>query len=140
LSLDEIRFLIARSETTTDKEAATAIGYSPRTIVGWPAGRKELIRRALRYMAQDGLVTALHLRRRNLAKAMAVKVRGLDSDDDRLRQQVATELIEWELGKATQTNKNEDSGEFIIRVVRDKYAKRDDSPAGTPPGPAEDGE
>jgi hypothetical protein len=48
LSLDEIRFLIARSETTTDKEAATAIGYSPRTIIGWPAERKELIRQALR--------------------------------------------------------------------------------------------
>ena len=102
LSLDEIRFLIARSETTTDKDAALAIGYTPRTIKGWPMERKELIREALRHMARDGLVAALHLRRRALAKAMAVKVRGLDTDDERLRQQTATEIIEWELGKATQ--------------------------------------
>ena len=107
LSLDEIRFLIARSETTTDKDAAIAIGYSPRTVIGWPADRKELIRQALRYMAQDGLVTALHLRRRNLAKAMAKKVAGLDNGDERIVQSVATEVIEWELGKATQKQESQ---------------------------------
>ena len=102
LSIDEIRFLIARVDTSTDKDAATAIGISPNTVKKWPAERKELIRTARKLMAQDGIVTAMHLRRRNLAKAMAVKVKGLESADERIRQNVATEVIEWELGKATQ--------------------------------------
>ena len=53
-------------------------------------------------MAYDGIITALEIRRRNLAKAMLVKANGLDSGDERLRQSVATEFIEWELGRATQ--------------------------------------
>jgi len=63
-------------------------------------------------MAQDGLVTALHLRRRALARAMEVKLRGLDSRDERIRQAVATEIIEWELGKASQ--KIDLSGEIDV--------------------------
>ena len=36
---------------------------------------------------------------------MAVKVKGLDESDARVRQSVATELIEWEMGKARTNNK-----------------------------------
>ena len=116
LTVEEIRFLIARSETTTDKDAAKAAGLNPGGVRCWDIERKELVRQALLLMAQDGLVTALHLRRRNLAKAMAVKVKGLDSGDERLAQSVATEVIEWELGRATQRNenKNEHSGDVHL--------------------------
>ena len=119
LSLDEIRFLVARSEVTTDKEAARIIGLSPSTVKGWPMERKELIRGALRLMAEDGLITALHLRRRSLAKAMAVKVKGLEAEDDRLRQSVATEIIEWELGRAAQPIEHEidDPREEVARLL-----------------------
>lgn len=110
---------------------------SESAVYRWP----DAVKRAVKLMAGDGLVTALHLRRRVLAKAMLVKVRGLDTDDERLRQQTATEIIEWELGKATQPNKNEESGELIVRVVRDQHEpKRDDPHTATPPGAAEDGE
>ena len=124
LTIDEIRFMIARSDATTDKDAAKAIGISPNTVKGWPMERKDLIREALRYMAEDGLVTALHLRRRNLAKAMAVKVKGLESDDERLRQSVATEVIEWELGRATQPQEHSGPGGGAIEV---KHEYSDDA-------------
>lgn len=74
------------------------VHLSESTVYRWG----EDVETALRLMAQDGLVTALHLRRRNLAKAMLVKVAGLDSADERTQQGVATEIIEWELGRATQ--------------------------------------
>ena len=57
--------------------------------------------------------------RKYLTKAMMVKVKALDSDDEGTRQRAATELIEWQLGKAAQTNLNENSGEVVVRVVRD---------------------
>ena len=110
---------------------------SESTVYRWP----DEVRQAVRLMAGDGLVTALHLRRRALAKAMLVKVRGLDTDDERLRQQTATEIIEWELGKATQPNKNEESGDLVIRVIRDQYEpKHNDSHTGAASSAAEDGE
>ena len=102
LTPDQIRFVVARQECPTDKEAAEQIGISPATVSYWKT-KGAPIDDALRLMAVDGLVTALHIRKRNLTKAMLVKVAGLDSGDERLRQGVATEIVEWELGRATQT-------------------------------------
>lgn len=102
LSVDQIRFVIARVDSITDKEAAEKVGLNYGSIRQWPREIKELIDRACHLMAEDGLITALHLRRRALARAMEIKLRGLDSKDEKIRQAVATEIIEWELGKATQ--------------------------------------
>lgn len=103
LSITQLRYLVARVDAASDKEAADMIGIKPSTVKTWNEdGSKALIDEAVRLMVQDGIVTALELRRRNLAKAMAVKVKGLDSNDEKVRQNTATEIIEWELGKATQ--------------------------------------
>jgi len=134
LSTDQIRFVVARQEFATDKEAANAIGIKPDTVYHWP----EIVKDAVRLMADDGLVTALHLRRRNLAKAMLVKVKGLESDDDKIRQSVATEIIEWELGRATQPQTDEHSGDVTIRVLRGGDTEDDrHSPHGVPRGAGE---
>lgn len=101
LTFDQIRFVVARNEIHKDKDAAESIGLSPNTVKYWKQEGAP-IDEALHLMSRDGAITALHIRRRHLAKAMAVKVKGLDSDDEKVRQDVATELIEWELGKATQ--------------------------------------
>ena len=101
LTTDQIRFVIGRQECATDKETAEMIGVSPATVKGWKA-KGAPIDDAVRLMALDGVVVARELRRRHLAKAMAVKVAGLESDAEKLRQDVATEIIEWEMGKATQ--------------------------------------
>ena len=114
LSTDQIRFVIARQEYSTDKDAAAAIHIKSDTVYHWP----KIVRDVVQLMAEDGLTTALHLRRRHLAKAMAIKVAGLDAADDRLRQSVASEIIEWELGKATQPQQVDvTSGGKIIRVI-----------------------
>ena len=114
LSTDQIRFVVARQEFSTDKEAAENIGIKPDTVYRWP----EVVKEAVQLMAQDGLVTAIHLRKRNLAKAMLVKVGGLDSRDDKIAQGVATEIIEWEMGKAAQ------SVEINIDSIRDELAHK----------------
>ena len=116
LSLDQVRFVVARYEHSTDKAAAESVGISPGTVKNWPPEAKELIAEAVRLMAMDGLITALHLRRRHLAKAMQIKIAGLDSKDRRLQQQVATEIIEWELGRATQRNEHtgKDGGAIAV--------------------------
>jgi len=114
-----IRFVVARHEYPTDKEAAEAIGINPNTVYQWKSRYNKPIDEAIRLMALDGIVVAKELRRRNLAKAMAVKVAGLDIGDDSLRQRVATEIIEWEMGKATQRQEvtGEDGGDLVVRFV-----------------------
>ena len=116
LTTDQIRFVVARQEHAKDIEAAKALEFSPNTVKDWKY-KGAPIDEAVRLMVGDGVVVALTLRRRHLAKAMAVKVAGLDSDDEALRQRVATEIAEWELGKATQPTDNR--GEAIVRLVLD---------------------
>ena len=113
LTVDQIRFLVARTECDTDQEAASKIGVPSARVKQWKY-RGAPIDEALRLMAHDGVATALHLRRRHLAKAMAVKVAGLDDTDAKIRQGVATELIEWEM---PPTHKTEVSGSVRIEYV-----------------------
>jgi len=115
--MDQIRFVVARQEHPTDKETAEAISISPDTVKYWKRNGAP-IDETCTLMALDGLIVASDLRRRNLAKAMMVKVSGLDlEDDERLRQSVASEIIEWELGKAKQGL--EHSGEVTVTHVQD---------------------
>jgi len=116
LTADQIRFIVARQEFLTDKDAAESIELKPDTVCYWKR-KGAPIDQAVKLMVADGLVTALHIRKRNLAKAMAVKVAGLDSEDERLRQSVATEVCEWELGKAKQTVDQNNSGELVVRFI-----------------------
>ena len=136
LTTDQVRFVVARQEFSTDKEAAIEIGIKPDTVYQWKH-KGAPIDEAVRLMALDGIVVASELRRRNLAKAMAVKVAGLDEQDSRLRQGVATEIIEWEMGKATQKveSKGETDHRLVIEFVNDW---RQNQTSGTASGPGSD--
>lgn len=119
LTVNQIRFVIARQNAPSDRRAAEEIGLSPAAVKLWKQEGAP-IDEAVRLMVADGLTTALHLRRRNLGKAMAVKVAGLECGDERLRQNVATEIIEWELGRAVQRQEvgGRDGEAILIRVDR----------------------
>lgn len=98
LTTDQIRYVVARQEHDKIKDAAKACHLSPSTVYHWPP----IVEEAAKLFALDGLTTAMHLRRRALTKAMLVKIDGLESRDEKVRQAAATEIIEWELGKALQ--------------------------------------
>lgn len=121
LSPEQIRYAIARREAKSVTDAAAAVGMARQSYYKWPEEERAQIDEAVRLMARDGLVTAMHLRRRALAEAMAVKVAGLRSRDERVRQATATELIEWELGKAKQRNEvtGKDGEALVIEYVND---------------------
>ena len=120
LTPNQIRFVVARQDTTTDKEAAELVGIKPDTVSHWKSRDGAPICAAVQLSALDSETTARHIRKRNLAKAMSVKVAGLDSDDERTRQSASTEIIEWEMGRAQQGIKHSgtgEDGEVVIRVV-----------------------
>lgn len=96
LTKDQLRFVVALQEYPTKDAAAKAIHVKPGTVYEWP----DIVDEAAKLLALDALESAKALRARNLVKAMGVKTAGLNSKDERIRQSAATELIEWELGKA----------------------------------------
>lgn len=101
LTIDQLRFVTARMNVSTDKEAALAIGVEPRTISEWKRAGVP-IDEAVKLLIHDGLVLSRTILRRSVAEAAAVKRAGLYSDDEKVRQSAATEVLDRELGKAVQ--------------------------------------
>lgn len=120
LTTDQIRYVIARQETSTDKEAARKIGVSNSTVSVWG----EPVKRAVQLMAIDGVHVAREILRRNLPKAMAVKAAGLESDNEKVRQDAATEIIDREMGKPLQKSKNETEISGVITVDFEEKLKK----------------
>lgn len=98
LSHDQLRYITARLQTESKSEAAKAIGLKPNTCSHWPA----YVERAVMLIAGEQLTTARHILEHTLVKAMMVKIAGLDSPKEHVRQAVATEIIEWNLGRPRQ--------------------------------------
>lgn len=115
LSKDQVRFVVALQEFPSKKDAAEAIGLKPDTVYRWNGEIEE----AARLMAQERLEAAHALRRRALAKAIMVKLAGLDSQDEGVRQKAATEIIEWEMGKAAQRSEVTGAGgdHIIVKLM-----------------------
>lgn len=118
----QYRFIVARLEEKSDFAAARVIGIDEKTPGRWP--EKKLIDRALQLAARDGVVLALTMRRKALPRAMAVKISGLQSDDERIRQSSSTEIIEGELGKPNQPISGKDGGAIEIVSVSPKLVEQ----------------
>jgi len=98
LSKDQLRFVIAMQEYRSKKEAAEALELNLGTVYNWA----KIVDEATKLLQLDILESASQMRKSALLRAMMIKMGGLDSDDEKVRQGVATEIIEGEMGKATQ--------------------------------------
>lgn len=98
LSRNQRRFVVAMQECATKKEAAEAIGLEPDTVYRWPG----IVDEAINALSSDVEAAVWDILQSSAAKAAMVKVAGLDENDDRLRQAVASEILDRFLGKPTQ--------------------------------------
>ena len=109
LSDTQWRYVTLRIDnpSMSKKDAAEALEMSPQTIYHWP----RYVDAALEKAREDMHSAALTVRKNALLKAMRVKMALLDSIDERVRDKAATDILEWELGKANQplTGKNGDA-------------------------------
>ena len=78
-----------------------------------------MVKQAVRLMACDGVVVATEVIRRNTAKAAWIKASGMDSEDERVQQASATEVLDRSLGKPTQRQEvtGADGNALILRVI-----------------------
>lgn len=99
LTRGQRNYVVARAAAKSKKAAADAVGIKADTAYGWG----DIVEEAADIIRADMVGSALAMRKEALAKAMLVKIGCLDSDNEALAQKAASELIEWELGRATQT-------------------------------------
>ncbi len=98
LDHNQQRFAVAMLTSATKKDAAQAIGLEPNTVYKWN-GTIDLV---VDFMRNHAAEAALGIVQANATKAAMVKAAGLDSNDEKIRQDVATELLDRNLGRATQ--------------------------------------
>jgi hypothetical protein len=91
------------------KQAAEHVGLKPNYIYQWP----DYVDEAIRLARLDIHLAAREARKQALLKAVRVKLALLDSDDEGIRSKAASEIIEWELGKATQHSDVTSGGEAL---------------------------
>lgn len=92
------RFVVSMQEYPTKKEAAVAIEISPNTVYNWPA----IVDTVCDFMSNNIALATLGILQANATKAAMVKAAGLDSDNEKIRQDVASEVLDRNLGKPTQ--------------------------------------
>ena len=116
LTKNQIRFVVAMQEHKTKEDAAKSLKLKTDTVYHWD---KELIDEAIRLMAEDVAGSALEQHRLAANKAAAVRIAGLDSKNELVRQKAASEILDRILGKVAQGV--ELGGEGKIELVV-KYA------------------
>ncbi len=115
LGHNQKRFVIAMLECKTKKEAAQSIGIKPDTAYHW----NELVDKVIELARSDIQSAAVGIIAAAGSKAAAIKAGGLDSDNERIRQDSATEILDRNMGKPTQRQEltGKDGGEVTIKYI-----------------------
>lgn len=95
----QLRYVVARLRTSSKKAAVEEVHIPYETVTHWPAYVDETVSLLL----LDTVASARALLVRDVAQAMAVKLAGLESTDEKIRQRAASEVVEWNLGRAAQS-------------------------------------
>ena len=98
LSKNQKRFVLIAANYKTKAEAARAIDLQPSTVYGWPS----IVDEAIGLLQTDIAGAAVGVLATEVARAAMVKVDALDSVDERIRQDAASEILDRVLGKPTQ--------------------------------------
>jgi hypothetical protein len=117
LSHNQQRFAVAMLECPTKKEAAIAVGLEPDTVYRWN-GETDVVIAYMRDRARDAAFGVLESA---VVKAATIKRAGLDSNDEKMRQDVASEVLDRVLGRATQRTEvsGPDGGPIVLTWPED---------------------
>jgi len=108
----QLRFIAARPYFTSDKDTAKYLNIPYLTIRSW--NNKQEINEALRLMAQDGVVVATEIFRRNVTKAAQEIADELDHKSVGVRHTAATDILDRIMGKATQPVELYGKVEYVV--------------------------
>lgn len=119
LSSDQLRYIEARTRLNSDAEVGREWGMKHASnIYQWKRSRDpDVLKKALMWLEQEDTRGAAEVLRRHLMKAANVKVEGLESVDERLRQAAATEILDRALGKPMQRIAQKTQSEVLQVVV-----------------------
>jgi N-methylhydantoinase B/oxoprolinase/acetone carboxylase alpha subunit len=104
---------MARSRVNSDRQGFIEAGIAKATFYTWPAEERERLNNLAQQFKRETATRALIVLQDAAEEAAKVKVSGLKSRDERVKQAAATEIIDRTIGKTEQPV----SGEVNIVVT-----------------------
>lgn len=96
------QWVYARATVRSDKGAYEAIGVSRSAFYKWPEAERDVLREMAQRLKADVQLRIMQMLEDAAEKAARVKVDGLGSRNELVRQGVASEILDRILGKPTQ--------------------------------------
>lgn len=96
------QWVYARATVRSDKAAYEAIGVSRSAFYKWPESERDALRDMAQRLKADVQLRIMQMLEDAAADAAAVKVAGLTSRNELVRQGAASEILDRILGKPTQ--------------------------------------
>ena len=100
LTRNQRRFAVAMQEHPTKKDAAISIGLEPDTVYRWNG----IVDDVVELLSNDVAAAAYSILESYGTKAAMIKVGGLDSDTEKVRQDSSSEILDRIMGRPTQRN------------------------------------
>ena len=115
---NRLDYVVARSQVNSDAEGYRNAGIAKATFYSWSKEERENLNQLAQKFKRAAATRALMIIQEAAPKAAEVKVKGLESRNERVKQDVSTEILDRVIGKPTQTIRNDvTSGGEIIRVT-----------------------
>ncbi len=106
-------YVMARSRVSTDAEGYREAGISKASFYSWPTDERDRLNQLAQQLKRETATRAMMVLQNAAEDAAKVKVSGLKSRDERIKQSAATEIIDRTIGKTEQPV----SGEVNIVVT-----------------------
>ena len=122
LTRNQQRFAVAMLESPTKKDAALAVGLEPDTVYRWPDEVDEVID----HLIHNAADSAYEILEESVVKAAAIKRAGLDSEDEKMRQGVSSEVLDRILGQAMKRQEISGPEGAALEIITKRVAGRDE--------------
>jgi alanyl-tRNA synthetase len=112
-------YVLARSKVNSDAQGYKDAGVSKATFYSWPAEEREQLNELAQRIKREVATRVLMVLQDSAEQAATVKVAGLKSRNEHIKQDVASEILDRILGKATQRAEltGAGGGPVTLRVV-----------------------
>jgi len=111
-------YVMARSRVTSDAQGIRESGISKATFYSWSEEERNKLNDIAQKLKRDTALKALTIIQGAAEEAAKVKVAGLKSRDERVKQGVATEILDRGIGKAADKLDVTSGGEKITVTLK----------------------
>ena len=111
-----VDYVLARSRTNSASAACAACGLSYSTYTKWPSEERDKLDELARQIKREAAMRAIMVLQEAAEEAARIKVSGLQSRNERIKQDAASEILDRVAGKAAQRleHTGQDGGAIVI--------------------------